>query len=190
MPAARPVAAARTTTTPGPTVQRYETEDCEPYDFRQRRDGYAIAVAEARRAVTALQRYVNTKPPAQDPNTTRLLRENFASSSSSTALKALIRFTKIKLYLDANDFTIECETSCNNTKAYVYGAFTDIHMCMDVMQHETPRRFGEILLHEVSHDASGTDDEEYYYPARTTTTLSTGDALDNADSYESFAAQI
>ncbi len=59
-----------------------------------------------------------------------------------------------------------------------------------LLKHDSTRRYGEILLHEVSHDAAGTDDEEYYYPSRTTTTLSVSDALDNADSYESFAAQI
>ena len=171
-------------------VQRYYTEDCERYDVTQRRDGVAIATAEAGRAVVALQRYLNARAGSQDVATTKLLKENFASSSSSTALKALIRFTKIKRYLDANDFTIECETDCDDAKAYVYAVWTDIHMCMDVMKHESTRRYGEILLHEVSHDAAGTDDEEYYYPARTTTTLSVGDALDNADSYESFAAQI
>jgi hypothetical protein len=173
-----------------PAVQRYKTEDCGPYDVAQRRGGVRIAIDEASRAVAALQRYLNVKPAAQDPATTRLLRENFASSSSSTALKALIRFTKIKHYLLADDFTIECESECDDAKAYVYAVWSDLHMCMDVLQHDSTRRYGEILLHEVSHDAAGTDDEEYYYPSRTTTTLSVSDALDNADSYESFAAQI
>ncbi len=171
-------------------MQRYYTQDCERYDVAQRRAGVVIARAEAGRAVTALQRYLNARPGTQDAATARLLRENFASNSSSTALKALIRFTKIKRYLDADDFTIECETDCDDAKAYVYAVWTDIHMCMDVMKNESTRRYGEILLHEVSHDAAGTDDEQYYYPAGTTTTLSVGDALDNADSYESFAAQI
>jgi hypothetical protein len=173
-----------------PQVQRYLTQDCESYDVNQRRGGVAVATAEAGRAVSALQRYLNARPGAQDATTARLLRENFASSSSSTALKALTRFVKIKRYLDADDFTIECESGCDDAKAYVYAIWSDLHMCMDELSKESTRRYGEILLHEVSHDAAGTDDEQYYYPSRTTTTLSVSDALDNADSYEAFAAQI
>jgi hypothetical protein len=105
-------------------------------------------------------------------------------------MSALSRFARIKVYLDKDEFTIECENDCTDAKAYVYAVWTDIHMCMNKLRNESTRRFGEILLHEVSHDAAGTDDEEYYYPSRTTTTLSKGDALDNADSYESFAAQV
>jgi hypothetical protein len=172
------------------TVQRYYTEDCEPYNVTQRRDGVAVAVAEAARAVDALQRYVNDKSGSPNATTARLLRENFTSSSHDTAMSALFRFARIKVYLDKNEYTIECENDCTDAKAYVYGVWTDIHMCMNKLKNESPRRYGEILLHEVSHDAAGTDDEEYYYPSRTTTTLSRGDALDNADSYESFAAQI
>jgi hypothetical protein len=175
---------------PAVAVQRYYTEDCDPYPVAQRRGGVNIAVAEATRAVDALQQYVNDKSGTPNATTARLLRENFTSSSQSTAMSALSRFARIKVYLDKDEYTIECENDCKDTKAYVYGVWTDVHMCMNKLTNESPRRYGEILLHEVSHDAGGTDDEEYYYPARTTTTLSRGDALDNADSYESFAAQI
>ena len=171
-------------------LQRYYTEDCGPYNVNQRRTGVGIAVAESERALGALQLYVNDKSGSPNPRTARLLRENFTSSSHSTAMSALIRFAKIMVYLKNDKFTIECENDCDSEKAYVYGVWTDIHMCMNNLKNESPRRYGEIVLHEVSHDAAGTDDEEYYYPSRTTTTLSRGDALDNADSYESFAAQI
>jgi hypothetical protein len=76
----------------------------------------AVATAEAGHAVSALQRYLNARPGARDATTARLLRENFASSSSSTALKALTRFVKIKRYLDAADFTIECESGCDDAR--------------------------------------------------------------------------
>ncbi|MGK5169323.1 M35 family metallo-endopeptidase [Geodermatophilus sp. CPCC 205761] len=173
-------------------VQRYYTEDCEGYSVDQRRNGVSEATSMARRAVDALTAYTAAHPGGtQDPRTAQLLRDCFASDSLWTAMRARAGFARIKAYLDADDFTIECEDDCDTANAYVYGVWTDIHMCMNVIKNESARRFGEILLHEVSHDAHGTDDEQYFYPpAGSRTTLSVGDALDNADSYEAFAAQI
>lgn len=46
------------------------------------------------------------------------------------------------------------------------------------------------MVHEMSHYAAGTDDEEYFYPGSRQTTLSASDAIDNGDSYEGFAARL
>src|SRR5688500_6877048 len=92
---------------PAVALQRYYTEDCEPYDVAQRRNGVAIAVAEASRALSALQLYVNDKSGSPNATTARLLKENFTSSSHSTAMSALARFARIKVYLDKDEYTIE-----------------------------------------------------------------------------------
>lgn len=173
-------------------VQRYYTEDCEDFDATQRRNGVGIATDLAARSISALNTYITAKPSGTaDPRTARLLRECFTSDTVWTATNVRAGFRRIKNYLDADDFTIECEDDCTSANAYVYGIWTDVHMCMNVVKNYSARRFGEILLHEVSHDADNTDDEEYFYPpAGSRTTLSLSDALDNADSFEAFAAQI
>jgi hypothetical protein len=177
---------------PGAVVQRYYTEDCEGYSVDQRRNGVSEAISMARKAFDTLDVYVAAHPGGTpDPRTAQLLRDCFASDSLWTAIRARAGFSRIRDYLVADDFTIECEDDCDTANAYVYGLWTDIHMCMNVIKNDSARRFGEILLHEVSHDAVDTDDEQYFYPpAGSRTTLSVGDALDNADSYEAFAAQI
>ncbi|MFP5370781.1 MAG: M35 family metallo-endopeptidase [Actinomycetes bacterium] len=173
-------------------VQRYYTEDCEDFDANQRRRGVAIAIELATRAVDVLSTYITAKSAGTpDPVTAKLLKDCFSSDSLWAAIRARSGFRKIKSYLEGDDFTIECEDDCDDSNAYVYAVWTDVHMCMNVIKNYSERRFGEILLHEVSHVADGTDDEEYFYPPRgAKTTLSLSDALDNADCYEAFAAQV
>lgn len=176
---------------PSPPVQRYYIEDCDDYDANQRRTGVGIAITLAKASVAALATYIAAEPTARDAHVAALLKQCFTSDSVGTAFTAHRRFKQVLSYLEANDFTIECEDDCDDANAYVYAIWTDVHMCMNVIKNYTARRFGEILLHEVSHVASGTDDEEYFYPpAGAATSLDRSDALDNADSYEAFAAQL
>ncbi|MBI9018055.1 MAG: hypothetical protein JEZ07_12435 [Phycisphaerae bacterium] len=87
---------------------------------------------------------------------------------------------------------IECESSCSNpaANAYVYGGFTDIHVCPNFWNNPN-KRCSAILLHEMSHEYADTDDEGYWDPSTgeymlngKPVDLDLSDLLDNADTYE------
>lgn len=180
-------------------LQRYYIEDCDVSLADKRRAAVQIAISLARKAAGALSAYAlaaNLNPRVNtgarpDPHTHDLLLKCFNDAGASTVFRARDGFQKIASYLAADDFTIECEDDCDGANAYVYGIWTDIHLCMNNLSSASARRIGEVLVHEVSHVVDRTDDNEYFYPpAGGRTTLGRSDAIDNADSFEAFAAQI
>jgi hypothetical protein len=166
-------------------IYRYSHQDCSDADLRAHvwpADG--IAKNMAARSIASLTAPITARVSS-------LLDANFNSHSASTIASVLANFRKIKTEFDGDDYQYECENDCDTANAYVYGIWSDIHLCMNKLRGRSNNFIGGVIVHEMSHYAAGTDDNEYFYPSATNqTTLSSDDAIDNGDSYEGFAARI
>ena len=171
----------------GRMIQKYSHEDCdETLDLRPHiwpANHSAISMVD--RAIAAL-----TASPISAA-TNALLDKHFNSHSASTASSVLAVFRDIKTAFDGDDYTYECEYDCDrNTAAYVYGVWSDVHLCMNELRGKPNRDIAGIIVHEFSHYYGGTDDEQYYFfygHGGAPSSLSTSDAINNADSYGGFA---
>lgn len=171
-------------------VQKYSHEDCdETTDLRPHIwPADHLAKDMVNRSIAAL----SSSPVTAATNA--LLDRHFRDHSASTVTSVLSVFQSIKDAFDDDDYTYECEDDCKSpTAAYVYGIWSDIHLCMNELRGKPNRDVAGIIVHEFSHYYGGTDDEAYYFfyvHNGAPTTLSTSDAIDNADSYGGFAYEI
>jgi hypothetical protein len=162
----------------GPT-NRFE--DC-PIDWQRQANG---AVNLGRQWVANTLAGLSSLPSPIPAPVSRLLNRHFHTTYSGDIRTMQRIFTKIYQALNAKiDF--ECETSCDdNTAAYVYSFWTDVHLC-PIWYGQSRRDKANTIIHELAHDAAGCDDEAYVWEAKYAR-LSVDDALDNADSYSCFA---
>lgn len=190
---------ARMGATPG-RVSRYTTDECETRDLSTISTADATATAMAGRAVRRLRAY-RAAGGRGDPRVAAELTAAFGFSGLESIdlviarirfLDAVIaQFQQIADEFQGNDYQYECEDDCDDENAYVYGLWTDIHLCMDQMRGRSNTWMAGVMLHEMSHYAAGTDDNEYFYSGTpAVTTLRPASAVLNADSYESFAEEL
>ncbi|REC49246.1 MULTISPECIES: DUF4157 domain-containing protein [Chryseobacterium] len=170
----------------GRKIQKYSHQDCnETTDLRPHIwPANHIAITMVDNAISALT------ASRVSSSTISLLDNHFNSHSSSTISSVLKVFRKIKAAFTANNYTYECENDCDGDNAYVYGIWSDIHLCMNNLRGRDNRGIAAIIVHEFSHYYGGTDDNVYYFSFGSGTipsTLSVSDAIDNADCYEGFA---
>ena len=162
-------------------IYRYTHQDCTETDLKSHIwTADSIASKMATRSVNSLY---NFKRNPSDPHIRDLLLKNFNDDSVSTINKVLSKFIKISNEFAGDDYQYECEDDCDSENAYVYGFWTDIHLCMNKLSGKSNNFIAGVIVHEMSHYAAGTDDNEYFYPGTGQTTLSVADAVDNADSY-------
>lgn len=115
------------------------------------------------------------------------LQANFHSTDAQVVQKVTAALNKIR---SAFNGTIPVEVESDGTsRAYVYGLWTDIHLCPPWFADPDPDGRARTLIHECSHKYTGTDDEAYHWDPKFAT-LSTKDALDNADSYSWFCIDV
>ncbi len=173
----------------GPIVQRYSHQDCEERDLRAH-----IWPADriARQMVEKAIRVLSASPV--NPAVTPLLSKHFMSSTPSIST-ILAVFRKIKKDFDGDDYQYECEDDCEEENAYVYGIWTDIHLCMNMLGGKANDCIASTIVHEFSHYSANTDDESgrcydcASFPG-CPSSLSASDATDNADSYAAFAYEL
>jgi len=169
-------------------IYRYSTQDCKDSDVTNH-----IAPADLRatnmaiRSAGQLAKFLSTP---SDPHVKDLLLKNFKDDSASTARQVFDHFKKIEAELVANDYQYECEDDCDTENAYVYPFWTDVHLCMNKLSGKSNDFVAGVIVHEMSHYAADTSDHEYFYPGTGVTSLSASKAVENADSYEGFAARI
>jgi hypothetical protein len=124
-----------------------------------------------------------------------LVRKYFNDDSDRTLMAVWRGLRKIEEGLDWG-FTYECENKgdfmydhfCGgSTTAYArkWGGYR-IHLCEGAFGRSNPD-LAETILHENSHMFDYTDDEQYCSVASGCPGLNTSDAIDNADSYSTFA---
>ncbi len=167
-------------------VQRYSHEDCdETLDLRPHIwPADHMAKAMVNNGIAAL-----TASPVSAA-TNALLDRHFNSHSASTVTSVLAVLQRIKAAFDSDEYTYECEDDCDDANAYVYGVWSDVHLCMNVLRGRDNKGIAAIIVHEFSHYYGGTDDNVYYFSFGSGTapaSLSVADAVENADSYEGFA---
>ncbi len=158
-------------------------EDC-PIDW-QRQANAAVNLARQWVANTIVG-LSNLPSPIPAP-VSSLLNRHFHTTYSGDIRTMLRVFSKIYEALNA-EIEFECETSCDdNTAAYVYSFWTDVHLC-PIWYGQNWRGKANTIIHELAHDAADRDDEAYTWEAKYAR-LSVDDALDNADSYSAFAEE-
>lgn len=173
----------------GKQVQKYSHEDCdENLDLRPHIwPADHMAKTMVNNGISAL-----TASPVTAA-TNSVLDKHFNSHSASTVASVLAVLRSIKAAFDADDYTYECEDDCDDANAYVYGVWSDIHLCMNQLRGKDNKGIAAIIVHESSHYYGGTDDNVYYFSFGSGTapsSLSASDAVENADSYEGFAYDI
>jgi len=170
-------------------IQRYSHQNCEENDLRAH-----IWPADwiARNMVNKAIRVLRSTPP--DPAIRPLLSRHFMSATPDIPTIHGV-YQEIKNDFDDNDYQYECEYDCTNENAYVYGLWTDIHLCMNQLRGRANDCIASTIVHEFSHYSANTDDESgrcydcgnfFGCPVG----LSTSDAVDNADSYAAFAYEL
>jgi outer membrane protein OmpA-like peptidoglycan-associated protein len=182
---------------PVPPPVNQPTEDCSASQRQKIAAAKPIAEDMVRTARYAL------KSNPGDPDVKRLLRKYFNDDSARTAAKVNDGMLETLKGLLAGSVTFECEsksdflydqfctTGNSVTTAYVFAHVgMNVHFCEAAFDpSETDLSLAETIVHEFSHSFDFTDDEEYC-EGGCSPGLSTSDALDNADSYAQFAAEL
>lgn len=173
----------------GRRVQKYSHEDCDEIsDLRPHIwPANHIATSMVNSAIAAL-----TASPITAA-TNGYLDKHFNDHSATTIASVLAVFRRIQAAFTANDYTYECEDDCDSENAYVYGIWSDIHLCMNQLRGRDNKGIAAIIVHEFSHYYGGTDDNVYFFSfgaGSAPASLSVSDAVENADSYEGFAYDI
>lgn len=173
----------------GKQIQRYSHQDCTDADLRAHiwpADGIARAM------VTKAIRVLGATPI--NPAVVPLLSKNFMTSTP-TISAILAVFNKVNADFTTNTYQYECEDDCEDENAYVYGIWTDIHLCMNMLRGMANDCIASTIVHEFTHYSANLDDESGRcygcgsFPG-CPAGLSTSDALDNADSYAAFAYEL
>jgi hypothetical protein len=173
-----------------PKPESQPTESCSSAKKSEIAAALPIAVAMVENAL---------KQP-KTPEVARLLQKYFKSSKTKTYLHVL-RGLKKTLSGLKSDLTIQCENknapnynkSCSSTKttvtvAYIISTFGyTVHLCEPAFGR-SDLSLAETLVHEFSHIFDFTDDEEYC-PTGCSSSLTSRDAINNADSYAGFAKE-
>jgi hypothetical protein len=160
-----------------------EFEDC-PLDWQKKANSALImARAWVSNVVTGLS---NLPYPFPAP-VAALLNRHFRITGRGYVYEVRRHYETIYAALNS-PIDFECETSCDdNTAAYVYSIWSDIHLC-PVWHNLTAEGRANTIIHEIAHDAANRDDEAYIWEPGYST-LSVEDAIDNADSYSYFAQE-
>ena len=170
--------AADRTTTDGTTSVRMEDEN----------DTQAAMIAAAvTRARQILDNAVGKIGSPSDPKVSAALQANFHSTDAKVATEVASKLARIR---NAFNGTIPVEVESEGTaRAYVYVIWSDIHLCPPWFADTNADARARTIIHECSHKYTGTDDKAYHWDGKYTT-LSTKDALDNADSYAWFCMDV
>jgi uncharacterized protein DUF4157/lysine-specific metallo-endopeptidase family protein len=180
---------------PVPRPANQSTSDCGAKEKKEIAQAKPIADDMVRTALL----YIRER---QNPDVKRLLRKYFNDDSDSTFEAVHDGLLETMKGLNAGSVTFECESKgdwfydhfCGNdgsTVAYVRSLFgLNVHLCESAFG-DSDLELATTIVHEFSHFFDFTDDEEYC--SRITgcsSSLSTADAIDNAESYAAFAWEL
>jgi hypothetical protein len=164
------------TTTDGTTSVRMEDES----------DAQAVMIAAAVTRARAI--LDNAIAKLGSPGTvSAALQANFHSTEAKVSSEVASTLGRIR---SAFSGTIPVEVESEGTaRAYVYVIWSDIHLCPPWFADPSPDARARTIIHECSHKYTGTDDKAYHWDGKYAT-LSTKDALNNADSYAWFCMDV
>jgi hypothetical protein len=175
-------------------LQRYSHSDCSDDDLKTHiwpADGIARKMVE--NAILVL----TTKPT--DPAITPLLSKYFMSSTPSIAA-ILHVFNNIQGDFTGNAYTYQCDNDCKDCsfvrdRLRYIGISPNIHLCMNILGSASNDCYAYAMVHEFGHYSAHLVDNAYCHTgccglASCPASLSEKDALDNADSFGSFAHEL
>lgn len=176
------------TSAPG-IIRRYSHQDCTEDDLKKH-----IWPADyiARQMTKKAIRVLSASPV--DPSVTPLLSKYFMTATPKLGT-ILTVYDKIDVEYTANDYQYECEDDCGGQElGYVYGLWSDIHLCMNHLRGKPNECIARTMVHEMSHYYAGTDDNKYCKSGcgydSCPADLKEADAIENADSYACFAYEL
>jgi Lysine-specific metallo-endopeptidase len=147
----------------------------------------AMISAAVTRARAILDNAVGKIGSPTDPKVAAALQANFHSTDAKVVTEVASKLSRIR---SAFSGTIPVEVESEGTaRAYVYVIWSDIHLCPPWFADADPDGRARTIIHECSHKYTGTDDKAYHWDGKYQT-LSTKDALDNADSYAWFCIDV
>jgi hypothetical protein len=160
-----------------------EFEDC-PADWRKEAEA---ALVLGRKWIANVLAGLSSLPDPIPPVVATLLNRNFHTTDRDQVKKIVGHFNTISSAISSK-IEFECETSCaKNELAYVYGIWSDLHLCPGWHSAGAAEQ-ADTIIHEIAHDAANRRDKAYdWQPAYAT--LSAAAAIDNADSYSTFARE-
>ena len=145
------------------------------------------------------------QPGKMSQSTRALLLKHFHTTSHGHLRQILVNLMGIGKVLKEG-VRFECEKSCKVTGngavcGYAYdtqwfGGFGAVHICFDAstghcsFDKRDLRSQQRIVIHEVAHRYEGIEDHAYEWQTDKYKKLSTGQTLDNADSYAAFCVDI
>ena len=167
----------------------------------------AAVVQEAKTALNAAMAVVGNaygRPNSLSAARRQLLMDHFHTTSHDHLRKILGTYISIGRAFDSG-LKIQCEATCPKTGTeavcgYAYntqwfGGVGPIHICFDTAPHgcdfatTDPNHRIALVVHEAAHRHAGVDDKKYVWQPEYAT-LSTEDAMHNADSYAWFAVLV
>lgn len=162
-------------------ISRYN-EEC------RRESGYAGL------AVTPTDQECGASPGTAASPLERLLLSYFRTTAPRMSA-ILSVYQSIQNEFASNDYQYECEEDCPGARlGYVWGVWSDIHLCMNHLRGLSNDCIARTIVHEFSHYYAGTDD--YFYCksgcgySSCPEGLSAANALSNADSYACLAYEL
>lgn len=166
------------TTGDGTTSVRMQDED----------DPQAAMIAAAvTRAREILDNAIAQIGSPSAPKVSAALQANFHSTETKVSTEVSTKLSRIR---NAFNGTIPVEVESEGTaRAYVYVIWSDIHLCPPWFADPSADARARTIIHECSHKYTGTDDKAYHWDPKYAT-ISTKDALNNADSYAWFCMDV
>jgi hypothetical protein len=115
-----------------------------------------------------------------------LLMRHFHTTATRDIATILARYRQIQTAIHSS-LNFECETSCDaNVLAYVYSIWTHLHLCPYWFSSAVDLQAATVI-HEISHDIVGADDNAYEWETAKYNAMSVSKAMNNADSFGHFA---
>jgi Lysine-specific metallo-endopeptidase len=147
----------------------------------------AMIAAAVTRAREILDNAIGKISNPSDPKVSGALQANFHSTEAKVSTEVSTKLSRIR---NAFNGTIPVEVESDGTaRAYVYVIWSDIHLCPPWFADTNPDARARTIIHECSHKYTGTDDKAYHWDPKYAS-ISTKDALNNADSYAWFCMDV
>ncbi len=162
---------------------------------------------DAKKAVNFARAVVGTafgRPDKMSPQRRQHFLDHFHTTSRDDLRDILSTYTSLGESI-TKGLKIKCEAVCDKdanqvTCGYAYntqwfGGWGPIHICFDkagcnfASTNTSKNERIALIIHEAAHRHTGVDDKAYKWNAKYKT-LSSGDAIDNADSYAWFATLL